>query len=167
MPGTWPVGSLVVMLNTGLTQIDLAQSARGLDRHYRIGPAQRSYDDPAYRHVVAAFDGIGLRPLTPVHLRAVVSGAGDTEVSWVRRTRIDGDSWQSTEVPLGESQELYQVQISHLGTVVRDAFVTTPAFTYSSADKTADGVAGAYQISVAQISDRFGPGPFGRILIDE
>jgi len=168
MPDVWPQDSLVVLLNGAAEQIDLAQSARGLARHYRIGPAQRSLDDASYTHVVAAFDGVGLRPYAPVHLRALRDGAaGETSLSWIRRTRVDGDSWQSVEVPLGEDAESYQVRILQGGSVMREETVTTPGFTYSDAAKTADGVTGIYEIAVAQVSDRFGPGPFRRITINE
>ena len=167
MPPSWPVGSTVVILNSALEQIDLAQSARGLARHYRIGPAQRGYDDPSYTHLIEAFDGIGLRPYAPTHLRAAEDAGGDLSVSWIRRTRIDGDSWQSVEVPLGEAAESYQVQILKDQALIREATVSSAAFTYSAAAKSADGVTGSFDIAVAQVSDRFGSGPFRRITINE
>ncbi len=167
MPDVWPAGSMVVLLNGAPQQIDLPLSARGLARHYRVGPAQRSYDDPSYTHLVEAFDGIGLRPYAPVHLRAVYSDTGDLGVTWVRRTRIDGDSWQSFEVPLGEAGELYQVQVLKDGALVRETTVSAPSFAYPGALITADGVSAPYEIAVAQISDQFGAGPFRRIMINE
>ncbi|MCG6901796.1 MAG: glycoside hydrolase/phage tail family protein [Rhodobacter sp.] len=167
MPDVWPAGSIVVLLNGAMRQIDLAPSARGLARHYRIGPAQRGYDDPSYAHLVEAFDGIGLRPYAPVHLRAAADGAGDLTVNWIRRTRTDGDSWQSVEVPLGEDSEAYLVRVLKDQAVMREATVTSAAYVYSAAAKAADGVTGTYEIAVAQVSDRFGPGPFRRITINE
>ncbi|KMW56589.1 Gene Transfer Agent host specificity protein [Candidatus Rhodobacter oscarellae] len=166
MPEFWPVGSVFVLLTPALQQIELAQSARGLARHYRIGPAQRPLEDPSYQHRVEAFDGVGLRPFAPAHLRATPDGSGGVTLGWVRRTRIDGDSWQSVEVPLGEGRELYAVRVLDGATLLREAEVTAPNFTYTAAEKAADGVTGAYQIAVAQVSDRFGPGPFRRIEID-
>jgi hypothetical protein len=165
-PG-WPIGSRFVLLDSTLRQIDIAQSARGLARHYRIGPASRGYDDPSYEHYVEAFDGIGLRPYAPAHLRATVTSGGDTEVSWVRRTRIDGDSWQSYEVPLGEAAELYLVRVVQGGAVLRETTVTSPAWTYTAGQKSSDGVTGAYDIHVAQISDSFGVGLFREIEIHD
>ena len=168
MPESWPQDSLVVLLNGAVEQVELAQSARGLARHYRVGPAQRGMDDPSYTHLVEAFDGVGLRPYAPVHLRALRDGlANETNISWIRRTRIDGDSWQSVEVPLGEDSERYTVRVLQTGAVMREETVNSPTFTYSDAAKTADGVTGIYDIAVAQVSDRFGPGPFRRITINE
>ena len=159
----WPAGSVFVLLNGTPKQISLGASERGLARHYRIGPAGRGVDDPSYTHLVEAFDGIGLRPLAPVHLRATVANSGDVTVIWVRRTRIDGDSWQSVEVPLGEDSESYQVQVLVSGSVVRTETTAVPVWTYTTADQTADGISGAYSIQVAQKSARFGPGLFRRI----
>jgi hypothetical protein len=167
MPEVWPEGSTFVLLDGAPQQIDLALSARGLARHYRIGPAQRAYDDPSYVHRVEAFDGIGLRPYAPTHLRATRSNSGDVQLNWVRRTRIDGDSWQSAEVPLGEDSEAYLVRIVQAGSLVREVSATTPAFAYSSLAQAADGITGSFEIDVAQMSGRFGPGPFRRIAIDE
>jgi hypothetical protein len=167
MPAVWPVGSTVVVLNGAAQQIDLALSARGLARNYRIGPAQRGYDDPSYIRLVEAFDGIGLRPYAPVHLRAELAVSGDLQVSWIRRTRLDGDSWESVEVPLGEDSETYRVRVLTGQSLVREATVSFPEWIYSAAEQSADGVSGVFEIEVAQVSDRFGPGPFRRIMINE
>ncbi|MEM1388340.1 MAG: glycoside hydrolase/phage tail family protein [Pseudomonadota bacterium] len=165
MPASWPVGSVFVLLNSAPQQIELAQANRGLARHYRIGPAQRGYDDAAFLHRVAAFEGVGLRPYAPVHLRAE-RDAGSDVISWVRRTRVDGDSWLSSEVPLGEEAERYRVVIRLGGSVVREAEVSAPSFVYGPAMRAADGVSGSYDVDVAQVSAVFGPGPNGRIVID-
>ncbi|SIS49710.1 baseplate multidomain protein megatron [Phaeovulum vinaykumarii] len=165
MPDVWPVGSLVVLLDGAAEQIPLAESARGLARHYRVGPAGRSYDDPSYTHEILAFSGVGLRPYAPAHLRARRAGS-DWDLSWVRRTRIDGDSWESLEVPLGEARELYRLRIYTGSTLRREVQTGTSAFTYSAAMRAADGIAGAFAVHVAQISDAFGAGPDTRIVID-
>ncbi len=161
--GAWPAGSVFVLLNGAVGQVDLSPSARGLERHYRIGPASRPVDDPSYTYLAAGFDGIGLRPLSPVHLRASTDGAGDIALSWVRRTRIDGDSWQSVDVPLGEDSESYQVEVVQGASVVRQVTRTSPNWTYSAAEQLADGVASPFTIQVAQMSARFGAGLFKRI----
>ena len=118
-------------------------------------------------HRDLAFDGIGLRPYAPVHLRAPRVGAG-REISWIRRTRIDGDSWQGTEVPLGEDVESYILRVRDTGGVLqREAAIGAPGFSYSDAMRASDGVAAPYTIEVAQVSARFGPGPFARIEIND
>jgi hypothetical protein len=164
MPPSWPAGSLVVLMDGAPGQIALPMSARGLARHYRIGPATRASSDPSYVHLVEAFAGIGLRPYSVCQLQARPLGAGDLAISWVRRTRIDGDSWAGIEVPLGETREQYLLRIMTGGTVRREIVVPSPAWTYTLTDRAADGLVGQpFDIHVAQLSDAFGAGPFTRI----
>lgn len=161
MPAVWPVGSQIVLLDRALQQIDLAASARGLARHYRVGLSARGTDDPTVVRVERAFAGVGLRPYAPVHLRMTENG-GDLTFTWVRRTRIDGDSWLSPEVPLGEDRELYQIELWQGGTRLRSVQVPQPGWTYTAAERAADGVAGTVTVEVAQVSARFGAGPAAR-----
>jgi len=165
-PASWPSGSQVVLVNSALQQIDLAMSARGLARHYRIGAALRAVDDPSYVHRVDGFDGIGLRPYSPSHLKSVTAAGGDRQLSWIRRTRIDGDSWASVEVPLGEAAESYLVQILQGQALLRSTTVSTPVWTYTQGQQVADAVTLPFTVQVAQISDRYGAGLFKGIVID-
>ncbi len=167
MPSAWPVGSQVVLLDGSLTQIELASSTRRLSRTYRIGPAGRPCADPSYVERQEAFDGNGLRPYAPVHIAGRRDGAGDLYISWIRRTRIDGDGWEVPEVPLGEASEAYVLRVVQSGTVVREVTVDTPAWIYAASLQGSDAVAGAFEIHVAQISERYGPGLFGKVVIDE
>ncbi|MFY0691846.1 MAG: glycoside hydrolase/phage tail family protein [Paracoccaceae bacterium] len=170
MPSAWPAGSRFVLLDGAPQQIALDLSARDLARHYRIGPSQRPYDDPSYRYYVEAFKGIGLRPYAPAHLRVRRVG-GDLALSWIRRTRLDGDSWASVDVALGEAVEQYLLRVVRNGAVLREAVLDQPAWTYDAAAQASDGASAPYEIPyeihVAQVSQSFGPGPFARIEIDE
>ncbi len=107
MPQNWPAGSYFVLLDGAPEQIEMNEAQRNIARHYRIGPARRGYDDPSYRHEVRAFEGVGLKPLSPVHLRARTQGDGSVALGWTRRTRIGGDNWDGLDVPLGEEREAY------------------------------------------------------------
>lgn len=164
MPDVWPAGSTVVLLDLALTQLDLAPSARGLARYYRIGPTSRGYDDSNIVLRTEAFDGIGLRPYPVAHLRHTVT-SGDIQLAWRRRTRLDGDSWQSTEVPLGEDGEAYLVRVIEADAIQAEYTTTQPSFVYTSAMRSSDGVSSDFQMAVAQLSASFGPGPFRRVEI--
>ncbi|BAQ69896.1 hypothetical protein NHU_02749 [Rhodovulum sulfidophilum] len=167
MPELWPVGSTVVLIDARLSQIALPASARGLERHYRFGPGTRAFDDPSYSHARLAFDGIGLRPYAPCHLRSRKGPGGDLTLSWIRRTRIDGDSWASVEVPLGEAREVYALRVMNAaGDELRAETVTAPGWTYTAAMQAEDGAVAPFAVEVAQLSDQFGPGPYRRIEID-
>ena len=165
VPAVWPVGSSVVLIDLALTQIDLAISARGLARYYRIGGTARGYDDPNVTLRVEAFDGIGLRPYPVAHLRAIASDSGDLQVSWKRRTRIEGDNWQVLEVPLGEDAESYVLRIIQGSTIKAEYSCPSSEFSYLVTMRAADGVTGSYHVKVAQVSSRFGAGPFRTIEV--
>ncbi|WP_370228851.1 glycoside hydrolase TIM-barrel-like domain-containing protein, partial [Cognatishimia sp.] len=154
---SWPAGSWFVLFDGIPSQLELEAAQRGVARHYRIGPTRLPVSDPSYVHQVHAFDGNGLLPYAPVHLRAHPS-AGGLEVSWIRQTRLDGDLWDLPDVPLGEELERYQVRVSLGGQLLRQEFVDTPHWTYLSADQTLDAAAGLVTIEVAQLSARFGAG---------
>ena len=102
----------------------------------------------------------GLTPLSPVHLRAAWSGS-DIRLSWIRRTREGGDSWEG-EVPLGEYDERYRVTIYDGLTPVRTVETTTSAYAYAAADILADFGSSdpgeTITFAVAQISDAVGEG---------
>ena len=164
MPDVWPTGSYVVLLDGVPAQIALAAAQRRIERHFRIGPSGRPYDDPSFVHETHAFDGNGLRPYRPAHLRLDQSGA-DWRVSWIRRTRIDGDSWDGFEVPLGEETEAYLLRVMQGQSVVRELQLAAPEWSYTAAARSVDGVSGGFDIAVAQISAHFGPGPFASISI--
>ncbi|WP_380052810.1 glycoside hydrolase/phage tail family protein [Falsihalocynthiibacter sp. SS001] len=166
MPAEWPSGSYVVMLDGNPEQIDLTSASRGLVRHFRIGPSKRPYDDPSYVHKAQAFQGVGLRPYAPVHLRAQEMD-GDIELSWIRRTRYDGDSWDGFDVPLNEESERYVVRVMRGGSVLREVITSEPQYTYSATQIAQDAVSAPYAIEVAQVSQRFGAGPFRRIDIND
>ena len=137
---------------------------RGLERHYRTGPASQTYDDDSYVHEVQTIAGVGLRPYAPVHVKARWAGA-DVEVNWIRRSRINGDSWAGIEVPLGEEVEMYQVKVFADGALKREATVTAPRWTYSQSERLADGVGTGFAVEVAQISMSFGAGPAARTTL--
>lgn len=165
LPQSWPVGSLFVLLTPSMIQLGLSSSTRGVARHYRTGLAALGPYDQRVAHQELAFSGIGYRPYSVAHLGKAGQIGTPISLSWIRRTRIDGDPWTETEVPLGEDRERYLLRIRQGATVLREAEVTSPAWTYSTLDQTMDGVAVGAVAEVAQISDRFGPGPMAVIAL--
>ena len=163
MPATWPIGSTFVLLNDAVQQINLPLSARGLPRFYRIGPADKGYDSSATVLVTESFDGTGLRPYAVSHLLGTKQPGGDLDITWRRRTRIDGDTWQSLEVPLGEDTEQYTIKITQGPVTLREITTTSPSFNYTTAQQTADAASGTITIAIAQVSQRYGNGPFQTI----
>jgi hypothetical protein len=159
-PDLWPNGSLFVVIDSSVQQTNLPFAARGLERFYRIGPSEKGYLDPNVSVQALAFNGIGLRPYSVSHLVASRAADASIAVAWVRRTRIDGDSWQSSEVPLSEEAESYTLRILSGSILVREVSLQSPSWSYSPSMQLADSIGSQFLISVAQNSRSFGPGPF-------
>ncbi|MEH6833847.1 MULTISPECIES: baseplate multidomain protein megatron [Falsihalocynthiibacter] len=166
VPDSWPVGSHFVLLDGTPQQIDISAASQGLERHYRIGPSTRSFDDPSYVYISEAFQGIGLRPYAPVHVQGKHDGA-NLEVSWIRRTRFGGDTWSGIDVPLNEESESYILRVLDGNNIVREVTTTSSNYTYTTAQIAQDGVSAPFGLEVAQVSQRFGAGPFRRIEIND
>ena len=160
-----PRGSEFVLLDGAAVQLDYSASARGVERHYRVGPSRRPYDDPSFLHREAAFEGVGLRPYAPAHLRASRQPSGAVVVSWIRRSRVDGDNWIGEDIPLGEERELYRVRVTSERGRIRETDVPNASFTYTTDAWEQDGRPASIGFEIAQISSRVGPGPFNRIQL--
>ncbi len=106
------------------------------------------------------------RPLAPAHLRLSVD-SGDVMARWVRRSRT-GFGWTDfVDAPLGEANEVYQVEVLRSGVMVRRrSVVTEPVFAYRASDRLADGGDGAITIVVSQMSATVGPGDAATATID-
>lgn len=153
MPDEWPVGSIVVVLDGALRQLALDPATLGQVRHWRIGPAMRGVDHPSYRQRATNTPGAGLRPLSPCHLRLV-----GERLSWIRRTRIQGDRWDLRDVPLAEAREAYLILVE-AGGETHEFESGAAAFDLPSGLAGQAGQ-GRLTASVAQLSEQFGPGPF-------
>ncbi len=154
-------GADVVLLDGGVRPAGLRAGEAGLSLNWRVGPAGHDLTD---QHFVTETHVGGVRaalPLSPVHLRADRSGDGSFAIEWIRRGRIDADSWLGTEIPLGEWAEEYVVRIAAPGgAVVRTANAFTPAWTYTAAMFAADFAVppDTIDISVRQVSQSVGEG---------
>ena len=159
----WPAGSFLVRLDGSPRQINLTVDQLGLKRFYRVGPASQSFDSSTYNRASLAFNGAGLRPLSPVHLRLSGRLGERREATWIRRTRTGGDTWQGVDVPLSEETEQYLVRVRQGASILRETFVTGPQWAYELSDQAADGISGAFTLEVAQVSALVGAGRFAQV----
>lgn len=161
MRASLDAGARFVLLDGAISELTLAESERGLPRIWAWGPSQKPVDDPAYARETRCFAGVGLRPLSPVHLRARRMASGDIALTWVRRTRIGGDSWEGVDAPLGEEIEAYEIDILSGAKTVRTLSISTPQATYAAAAQMEDcgtTTLTALTVRVAQVSRAFGRG---------
>jgi hypothetical protein len=138
--------------------------ARGIDQlgrplSLRVVAASRDHGDPFAVAMQMTPGATALRPYAPVHLKAE-RGAGGVTFTLIRRTRIDGDSWETLEVPLGESGERYEIDILDGATVKRTLSGDAPTLLYANADEIADFGAPQASLSIraCQISAVAGRG---------
>ena len=153
-------GATFVFLTGGtVRQVGMSYSDIGIAYNYKYGPGVRAINDASYKDQTYTFRGVARRPYAPVHPR-LAKVSDDLVLSWTRRSRIGGDSWDAQEVPLGEEYEAYDLDIYNAAAtaIVRSVRVNSPTYTYTQANYTADfdSQPGALHVAIYQVS------PFGR-----
>jgi hypothetical protein len=158
MASPLPSGAPFVLLDRHIVTVASGIDALERTLQLRVVAAGRDHGDPAALAMAVTPQATALRPLAPVHLKAV-RAAGGVTFSWVRRARVDGDSWTG-EVPLAEESEQYALDILSGTNIVRTIVTNVPTAVYSSADELSDF--GAPQpsvgVRVAQLSAAAGRG---------
>ncbi len=161
-------GAPFVLITPALTQLELNANERGLTFNWRYGPRGLPLSDSSFVTESLSFTSVGLRPLSPVHIKGARQSNNDLDLSWIRRTRTGGDDWVGVEVPLGEDSESYEVDIMNGASVKRTLSAATPKVTYTSAQQQADwGVSPKTPVTVRvyQLGAAYGRGsPREKIL---
>ncbi|MFS8181494.1 glycoside hydrolase TIM-barrel-like domain-containing protein [Pseudovibrio denitrificans] len=155
-----PAGARVVVLDGGMTQNGLSRSELGLPLNWQAGKAGAGVGSADYTSYQKTFTGRGERPLSPVHVRARAQADGNILLSWIRRTRTGGDSWEVAEVPLGEIVESYSVEIREGGVLKRSLSASKGSVSYTAAMQLEDfgGSASSFDVWVYQLSETYGRG---------
>ena len=162
-----PAGARVVVLDTALASLPIAEADLGIPWNWRIGPASRPVSDETY--VAQAFTpaGVGLRPFSVAHVEQPwrkPRTVGDLTIRWTRRSReLAADSWGGLEVPLGEELETYEVEILDGTAVKRILSTATTSVAYTAAQQTDDwggplGSGDTLDIRIFQLSALVGRG---------
>lgn len=93
--------------------------------------------------------GQALRPLAPAHVKARVLANGDTEISWVRRSR-NGWRWlDGADVPLVEEAERFVVTLATNAGEPTTIERLEPHLIYTAAARSVDCANGAVRLEVA------------------
>jgi hypothetical protein len=153
-------GAMIVFLSlSDPYALNVSQSAMFADIDFRYGPGRVAVTDFRYQEQTVTIGAVGLRPYSPVHLSAYQSGA-DWIMTWIRRTRFNGDNWVPESVPLNEETEAYEVDIMDGSTVARTLTATTPTVTYTEAMQIEDFGSAQSSITfrVYQMSVTYGRG---------
>ena len=156
----WAEGVDFVLLHAGIDQLPMSEENRTAQRTYRFGPSGRAYNHPAYQEEIRDFSARGLRPLSPCHLRWQETAEG-WKITWIRRGRIDADTWEGVDISLGEESEQYRLRVLRDGQEVMEFTTTSPQAGISNAQITThdlDLQDRHISIEVSQISNAYGPG---------
>jgi len=158
--GAVPAGAPFILIDSRLLRVDLAPNQLMLPLNWRYGQAQRDIGHTSFDNQTHAFSGLARRPLSPVHVRGKRTPSGDLEITWIRRTRIGGDSWDVVEVPLAEENEAYEIDILNGDMPVRTLSSIEPSLIYPVSEQIQDF--GTVQTSldciVYQLSTTWGRG---------
>ena len=153
-------GAALIYLDQGIAQADMSLSDIGINYYWRYGPEGETVGSNLFTTEQHAFSGRALKPYAPVHARWASDEAGDHTITWIRRTRLDGDGWELYQVPLGEELEAYEVDIIGGGDVVRTIETSTPEANYSATQRQTDlgSATAGYEVAIYQISQTIGRG---------
>lgn len=154
-------GAGFVVLDDAVVPAGLMVGEAGLSLNWRVGPLGGDFSSANFSAHQETGGLRALLPLSPVHLRGRKTATLDVALAWTRRGRIDADSWEASEVPLGEEREEYRLEIAPVGgPAVRTVTVTAPGWTYAAADIAADfgTLPTAIDVTVRQLSAAVGWG---------
>lgn len=117
-----------------LQSIDAAKAGTS----YKAVASGNPTSKPPYQEV-NVLHGYNLYPFSPCQFSATKDGSNNITLGWVRRDRL-GTEFVTDAQPLSETSEKYDVEIMNGSTVVRTLTdLTSPSYTYSAANQTADG----------------------------
>ncbi|HEV7416024.1 MAG TPA: glycoside hydrolase TIM-barrel-like domain-containing protein [Tianweitania sediminis] len=154
-------GGSFVLLDDRALPAGLMSSEVGLERQWRIGPAGYPVTGEYFTQLSATGGQRSRMPLAPVHLRARKTATGWL-LTWIRRSRIDADDWEASEIPLGEDSETYLVEIAATGSseVRRRVQTSVPFLNYPVAEAASDfgGLPNRIAVAVRQVSRTVGTG---------
>ncbi len=155
-----PTGARVVILDTAVQPLSIAEADLGIPWNWRIGPGTSAPSDVIMQALTFTPSGRGLMPFAPAQPRMRREANGDLAIRWLRRDRaLSADSWVLAEVPMSEAAESYELEILSGGTVLRSVTgLAAPTFTYTASMQTADfgGTVAGVDVRIYQL------GPLGR-----
>jgi len=160
-------GAQVVLLDGSTVPASINEYELGAELSWFGAYAGQFANASEHSGVVELYTDQSRLPRKPVHLK-VRKMSGDYLISWVRRTRIGGDNWNSPDVPLAESQEQYSFSLFVNGEEVLSDMLNEPGKTITAAEMAGyfpESLPDMLDIAVAQISSEAGSGSINRQLL--
>ncbi|KZL20987.1 hypothetical protein PsAD2_00979 [Pseudovibrio axinellae] len=159
-------GAQFILLDQSLPKLPWTSDKAGIPLSYRVVPAGKSIGYTWAVDTNHLGQQISLKPFAPAHTKAQLHESGDIQLSWIRRTRWEGDSWETPDVPLQEEKLQFTVKLSHRTSngneyvALRDYQCIQESVTVPSADLLGDLGPGVHDLvfEVAQFSAKYGLG---------
>ena len=153
------INETFIMLDT-LKMLNYSSSDLYLDKLYRVGPVTLPVTDETYIDYIINIKGIGARPYSVCHVTSSRDIIGNLTISWIRRTRINGDWRPYIDVPLGETMEAYEVDIILNEKILRTISINKPQAIYTASQQIDDfgKVQASIKVRIYQISEVYGRG---------
>ncbi|MBW8303743.1 MAG: phage tail protein, partial [Brevundimonas sp.] len=129
-------GATGVFLGAELERADSPPAERGLPLIWRAAPRGSAPGGAGVSEVVFAPTGLYERPWSPAHLRCAARADGGFDLSWLPRTRVDGDRWDG-EVRLVDPP-MYRISILKAGIAIRTFEAGAGVATYAGSDASID-----------------------------
>ncbi|MDA0307506.1 MAG: glycoside hydrolase TIM-barrel-like domain-containing protein [Proteobacteria bacterium] len=156
--GTHAAGDRFVLITPALYATAIANNLIGRELFYKtvsVGNSLGNTEESSF-----TYRGNNLKPFAPVHVKGVRDSSGNLTISWIRRSRADGEWRDGVGIPLGEESEIYEVDILDGSNVVRIIQSTTAQATYYVSEQVEDfGSAQALtDVNIYQLSSIVGRG---------
>lgn len=129
---------LAVLLSLNMRKISLPTADIGTTKPYKAVTVNDSLTATIARSIT--FSNVGAKPYAPIHIEGRDTYSGNARLWWTRQTRIGGEWRDKVDASIGETSELYDVEIlTPSGNVVRTVTDTANSYySYSSSELTTD-----------------------------
>lgn len=154
--------ALVLLTDPDLAWVGMESGSIGLAREYRGITAGRTIDTDTNRSETYA--GVNLKPLSPVYLNGSIDPSTQGwSLTWTRRGRLSPGWMNNVDVPVGESLEIYEVEIykyQNFLNVVRTIQTTSASAQYTYENQLNDfgSFAATLFVKIYQVSETVGRG---------
>ena len=160
------VGEHFVLLDGTLGKLNMPANLINLSRSYKPVTYGSTLTTTTAQNFT--YNAIALKPYSPVQSSGSRDGSGNLTITWIRRTRIDGDWRDGVDAPLNETSEAYQVDIMSGSSVVRTiSSLSTATASYTVAQQVTDfgATQSSIGINVYQLSSIVGRGYAGAATV--
>lgn len=158
----------ILLTQSTLQRISSAASTIGASAAYKpVSTGSTVTGTTEYTHT---YNGVGLKPYAPTHVRGTRDGSGNLTATWFKRTRLNGEWRDSVDITLGEDSEAYEVDILSGGSpeIIRTITgLSSATASYTAAQQTTDfgGTQSSVTVRIYQISATIGRGYMAEVTL--